>query len=258
MEETKPQPETNVELPPKAEAPCECHCHKYNHGLPEGQSCACVTNCKHCNANWQEGTAPETPPEAPKPEPMTVAVTKVEPEPSPLCGKCSKPKSGAWDATPEWYCKCGRPMKFQSLEDLQKQIDAYFAECDPHWVPEEYPAEIMDDKGKGTGKYEWRIRTTKTEQQPYTITGLAVALETSREVLLDYQDMDEFSDAIKKAKQKIHAYAEKYLFQGKNQAGVIFNLKNNWNWKDKTEVEADIKSGGEKLQPGVIVLPPKQ
>lgn len=98
----------------------------------------------------------------------------------------------------------GRPLKFKSVEDLQQAIDKYFSDS--------------------------------TEQGlPFTITGLALALDTSRETLIDYEKKDDFSDTIKRAKLKCHNYAENFLYTGKNATGAIFNLKNNYGWKDKTE-----------------------
>jgi hypothetical protein len=79
-----------------------------------------------------------------------------------------------------------------------------------------------------------------TDQQPYTITGLALYLDTSRETLLDYQQREPFSDAIKKAKNKVHSFVERLLLES-NPTGPIFNLKNNFDWHDKTETE---HSGG--------------
>lgn len=103
----------------------------------------------------------------------------------------------------------GRPMKFKSAEELQEKIDAYFARC-----------EEKDD--------------------PLTITGLALALDTTRDTLMDYEGKDGFSDAIKKAKLKIeHAYELRNIKRG--NAGDIFALKN-FGWKDK--IESDIKLGG--------------
>ncbi len=102
----------------------------------------------------------------------------------------------------------GRPRKFATPEILQDLIDKYFADCDE-------------------------------KKKPYTITGLALALDTTRETLLDYRNKSEFaeySDSIKKAKQKCQNYAEECLFAGKNVAGVIFNMKNNYKWVDKQEV----------------------
>lgn len=105
--------------------------------------------------------------------------------------------------------KVGRPKKFQSVEELEEKIDAYFAECDE-------------------------------KEEPYTMTGLALALDTTRETLLDYKLNydEEYSYSIKKAKTRCEAYAEKHLFKGKNGVvGAIFNLKNNYSrWVDKQEI----------------------
>lgn len=121
--------------------------------------------------------------------------------------------------------KEGRPLKFESVKQMQNAIDLYFLSCtDP------------EDENK-------YIR-------PLTITGLANALDTTRDLLIDYAEKDEFSDTIKRAKGKIHQYVEEYLFNGKNQTGAIFNLKNNYGWKDKTE--QDLTTGGEKIQPILV------
>lgn len=104
-----------------------------------------------------------------------------------------------------------RPNKFKSVEEMQKAIDNYFKECDAN-------------------------------ERPYTISGLAYALDTTRRTLLDYEENDEFTHTIKKAKAKIEQFVEERLFMGSNTAGVIFNLKNNYNWKDKQEIEAEVNS----------------
>jgi hypothetical protein len=103
----------------------------------------------------------------------------------------------------------GRPLKFKSAEELQKMIDAYFANCDK-------------------------------KKKPYTITGLALALDTTRETLLDYEERDEFSDTIKRAKLRCQAYAEEQLFTNRNTAGVIFNMVNNYGWKNKQDIDNNI------------------
>jgi DNA-binding XRE family transcriptional regulator len=166
----------------------------------------------------------------------------------------------------------GRPLKFNSVKTLQKKINAYFAECDPHWIEEEYwehpLLEIEDDledqphggalKRRRAGVYDYskpmeqKTRMTRTPQKPYTITGLALALDTSRETLIDYENgnrdipeddprydpsVEKFSDTIKRAKLKVQNFAELYLYEGKNVTGAIFNLKNNHNWRDRSEVE---------------------
>jgi hypothetical protein len=103
--------------------------------------------------------------------------------------------------------KGGRPPKFNSVEELQDKIDEYFQECDE-------------------------------KSRPRTITGLALALDTTRETLLDYQDKDEYSYTIKKAKLRCENFAEEHLFSGRNVAGAIFNLKNNYSrWVDRQEID---------------------
>jgi phage-related protein len=118
----------------------------------------------------------------------------------------------------------GRPLKFNSVEELESMIDSYFIECDQ-------------------------------SKKPYSITGLAVWLDTSRETLINYEERPEFFDTIKRAKVKCENWVEEGALMNRiNATSAIFNLKNNYGWKDKTEVEqkTDITSGGEKIT-GMII-----
>lgn len=103
----------------------------------------------------------------------------------------------------------GRPLKFKSPEEIEEKANVYFKEC--------------DEKDK-----------------PYTMTGLAIALDTDRKTLLNYEDRDDFFPTIKKIKLRVENYAEEKLFNGGNTAGVIFNLKNNYGWVDKQEVDNNV------------------
>jgi hypothetical protein len=154
----------------------------------------------------------------------------------------------------------GRPLKFQSIKELKRQIDAYFAMCDPHpekveihkWHTKKVrrknarTGEISEEEVNDYSKppiirRQWQI----THQQAYTITGLAVFLDTSRRTLVDYEERDdEFSHTIKTAKNKIEEFWELQLL-GAHATGPIFNLKNNYQWQDKTET--DITTKGEAL-----------
>lgn len=142
----------------------------------------------------------------------------------------------------------GRPLKFKNVEELRKQIDAYFASCDPHVVEDEqWEIKRGPDGTKIKDKFGYDElvlikRKRMTKQIPYTITGLAVFLGTSRETLIDYQGRKEFSDTIKEAKDKCENFVELSLLD-KNPTGAIFNLKNNYGWKDKTEVDNNISGG---------------
>jgi hypothetical protein len=117
----------------------------------------------------------------------------------------------------------GRPLKFKTPEELEEKINQYFIEC--------------ESRG----------------EKPF-ITELAYYLDTSRETLREYKERPEYVDSIKKALTRCEMALEKNLIEGKiNPTGSIFNLKNNYGWKDRNET--DITTLGEKMQSGVIILP---
>lgn len=130
--------------------------------------------------------------------------------------------------------KGGRPLKFKSAKELQQKIDEYFESCyEERWVRD-------DETGEWKPVYDRHGNIIKDQVRPFTITGLAVFLGTTRETLLDYEDRDEFSYTIKAAKQRIENFTEEQLFTNRNTTGVIFNLKNNYGWTDKSEVDTNI------------------
>lgn len=77
-------------------------------------------------------------------------------------------------------------------------------------------------------------------EEPFTITGLALALGTTRQTLMDYQEKDGFSDTVKRLKLKCENYVEKMALIGRNQAGAIFALKN-YGWRDEKHVDHTTK-----------------
>ena len=111
----------------------------------------------------------------------------------------------------------GRPLKFQSVEELQEKIDAYFEQTD---------------------ETEW------------TITGLALALDTCRLTLLHYEEKPEFVNTIKNAKLKVENGYEVDL-KKHGRSGTIFALKN-FDWTDKQELEHS-GAGGKPLFEGVTL-----
>ncbi|WMM74456.1 terminase small subunit [Rhodococcus pyridinivorans] len=145
--------------------------------------------------------------------------------------------------------KGGRPLKFQSVAELQRKIDEYFGECDSHVATRQY------FKKKADGTQYLAEEEYLTDQQPYTVNGLAYALDTSRDVLIDYEsgkydekaeDFDgtgaRFSNTIKRAKAKIAADVERRTMNGSTPAAAgIFWLKNNNGWKDRQEVDHTTK-----------------
>jgi len=143
----------------------------------------------------------------------------------------------------------GRPLKFKSVEDLEKKINEYFESCfEWQWFDElmrDKKGNIMyltDKEGNPTTIKLTKPIKKKVQIKPISITGLAVFLDTSRETLMDYQGKKKFSDTIKKAKEFCHNFVEDGLLSGMiNPTAGIFNLKNNYGWVDKTEVDNNIK-----------------
>lgn len=99
----------------------------------------------------------------------------------------------------------GRPRAFKSVEEVEEKINAYFNYCEE-------------------------------KEKPYTMSGLAYYLEVSRQTLVNYSYEDEYFDTIKKARDKVQMQLEENALSNKaNPTFTIFNLKNNFDWKDKIE-----------------------
>lgn len=100
-------------------------------------------------------------------------------------------------------------LKYKTQEELQKGIDLYFQECDE-------------------------------KEKPYTMSGLAYSLGIDRITLINYAKRDSFFTLVKKAKQKVEQQLEENALMGKsNSTFTIFNLKNNYGWRDTVEVKND-------------------
>jgi hypothetical protein len=101
----------------------------------------------------------------------------------------------------------GRPVLYSSDADLQAKIDEYFESL----------------KAEGD-----------IPAMPPTISGLAFHLDMATETLRAYGGSDKFSATVKKAKQRVEMFLERRLYEN-SPAGTIFNLKNNFGWKDQQD-----------------------
>ena len=99
-----------------------------------------------------------------------------------------------------------RPKKYNDVDIFEKKVKEYFEKCD-------------------------------NEQRPYTMSGLAFALDLDRKSLLNYSKNEKFFPTIKKAREKVEQQLEESLYRLGNNSGIIFNLKNNFGWVDKQEQE---------------------
>ena len=111
----------------------------------------------------------------------------------------------------------GKPLAFKTVKALDKAVDRYFEE----------------DAYMGEG-----------DERKYapTMSGLALSLGVDRRTIVNYSNREEYFPTIKKARLKVEVFLEQRLY-GNTVTGVIFNLKNNFDWKDKNEVD-NISSDG--------------
>ncbi len=99
----------------------------------------------------------------------------------------------------------GRPKKYTAAQ-AKKIVDRYFSEIEK-------------------------------SSRPPTITGLALALDTSRKVLCEWAEReDELATVITRAKSRVELYLEELLTMTRTPAGAIFALKN-FGWSDRQVLE---------------------
>jgi hypothetical protein len=112
----------------------------------------------------------------------------------------------------------GRPRLYKCVEDMQKDIDNYF---------EDKFENVTDELGN----------TRRVQTRPFTMSGLANALDMSRQSLLNYKNRDEYFDTITRARRKVEEYAEERLYDRDGVNGAKFNLVNNFDWRNKSNSE---------------------
>ena len=97
--------------------------------------------------------------------------------------------------------------KYKDKVELEKLIDKYFEDCDK-------------------------------KKKPYTMSGLAYALDIDRRTLLNYGENESFFPLVKRAKDRVQAQLEENALMGKgNAVFTIVDLKNNYGWRDQQEVK---------------------
>ncbi len=101
----------------------------------------------------------------------------------------------------------GRPLIFKTKEELEAKVNEYFEYCE------------------GYGK-------------PLTMSGLAYFLNVDRQTIINYSNREDYFDTIKRARERVLMDTEERLqTSGQPTTGIIFALKNNYDWKDKVETE---------------------
>lgn len=73
-----------------------------------------------------------------------------------------------------------------------------------------------------------------------TLAGLSRALGIDKRTMQNYKKTEEYGDLVEEVKSIIEENLERGLY-GQQVTGLIFNLKNNFGWRDKSEVEQSTK-----------------
>jgi len=118
--------------------------------------------------------------------------------------------------------------KFENPDILQEVINFYFDTCDE-------------------------------EDEPYTITGLCLAVGITKQTFYNYMRGGPVSDVIRQARMIIEHQLELTLRQGGNQSSTIFGLKN-LGWADRMDLNTqpspednkwtiEVVSPGDKIDP---------
>lgn len=148
-----------------------------------------------------------------------------------------------------------RPLKFKTVATLERKMQKYFDSCfEEQWFDEIDRDEFGNKTVDANGKYVYKPVKRRVQIKPISITGLAVALDTSRHVLVNYETMGmdsdyvsvkpeikaKFINAIKKAKIFIENFLEDGMLKSDiNPAVGIFVAKNNFGWQDQTNVKQE-------------------
>lgn len=136
----------------------------------------------------------------------------------------------------------GRPKKY-SLAAFKRGVNKYFAAISREKALKEKVCIGTDDAGKDI--YRWEpVKNALGEdatvieyfQRP-SVSGLCGYLHMHRDTFNEYSRHEDYADICAAAKNEIEAYLCSQLGSGKGDSGIIFNLQNNFGWKQKQEVE---------------------
>lgn len=136
----------------------------------------------------------------------------------------------------------GRPRKYKTIEELQKQIQYYFdsitrdtyrvirknigTDDEPEYIDEPYLNNARE-----------QVIYTEFIKQP-SVIGLCLFLNISRDTLIEYEKKEIFVDTIREARRIIVEQKLEMLPTMKNPRGLMFDLSANYGMHEKTEVKS--------------------
>ena len=128
----------------------------------------------------------------------------------------------------------GRPRKYENPKELGRAIERYFRSISRCVEARDLTgAPLLNDDGEPVEVIDY-IR-------PPSISALCLYLGIDRSTWQNYCDPKlhpEFAQATSRARARIEAYLEEQLLtREKGLQGIIFNLQNNYAWRQRQEVE---------------------
>ena len=122
----------------------------------------------------------------------------------------------------------GRPPKYSDPDVMEKDIEEYFKKCDKTIIYKQ-----VVQKGEII-----RVPTPT----PYTMAGLAMTLNMSREALNNYTDKDIFVDIIARARERIHHQNITMAMVGCYDSRIAaLNLASNYGYSDRTIIDTTFR-----------------
>ena len=165
----------------------------------------------------------------------------------------------------------GRPKAFKTVEECESKMQYYFDSiCVTSIMMEPFIAGYEPDEKTGEPKPVFEQRPvlndagetcmSKRWLESPSIYGLCESLGVHIDTLHHYQSMEEFSEAIKCAKQRIAKYIEvEKLYDKDSSRGAQFNLNCNHNWKPAQTTELTGRDGRPiQTETAILTLNPIQ
>lgn len=137
----------------------------------------------------------------------------------------------------------GRPKKYNAKK-LEKAVEGYFASIS-RIVPvtEQVPTDERDSHGHVI------FRTVPVMNQlgkqiklleyvvPPTVGGLCAHLGIHRSSWANFANDEELAPVVEAARGRLQAYLEQQLLERKDVKGIVFDLENNYGYRERRSVE---------------------
>ena len=99
-----------------------------------------------------------------------------------------------------------------------------------------------DDPAEFDAKVDQYVLEAREAGDPLTMTGLAIALGfVDKSSIYQYQENPKFLHSVKRARQLVQHSTEMWAIRERSP-GAIFSLKHNYGWRDKHEIDHNVKS----------------